>query len=574
MSYNLSNSGFKVGAADPYVVGGVDVALADGGTGASDAAGARTNLGLVIGTDVQAYDADLAAIAGLVSAADKLPYFTGSGTAGVADFTAAGRALMDDVDAPAQRTTLGLGSIATQASNSISVTGGTMANVAISGLANPSASGDAANKGYVDSVASGLDVKQSVRVAVTGPIGSANFTYNNGSSGVGATITSNVNEAIGNIDGVAVSVGNRILLGSVAGSADLKVGIYTVTDAGSGSTPWILTRATDFDQAAEVSGGAFTFVEEGTNLADAGFVLSTDGAITIGTTAMLFSQFSGAGAINAGNGLVKTGNTLDVNFGDGVEIVSDQVKVKLNGSTLFKDGAGVKVATGGITGNELANNSVDAAKIVDGSVGSAELANEAVTFAKMARIPTAASFVIGQGSGADVGAFQLTGDVTATSNGTVTIANNAVTQAKLASNSVGSAQIIDGNVGTNELANNAVTPAKADLSLGWVHAGALTANGGMFMKTVVSNVDFTFGATETVVLITDTAAQRTVTLPALSGNTGRILIIKDASGAAATNNITIDGNGAETIDGTATKVINANYGSLTLVGDVGGWSIL
>lgn len=191
----------------------------------------------------------------------------------------------------------------------------------IANLGAPVAANDAARKAYVDSVAQGLKVKESCRLATAAVLAA----HTAAGSGIGKTLTANANGAL-SVDGVAAALNDRVLVKDQAAS-HVDHGLYKVTQVGDGSNPWILTRATDFDEGAEVTGGAFTFIEEGTANADSGWVLTTNNPITVDTTAMAFAQFSGAGQITAGAGLTKTGNTLDVGAGTGISVAADSVAV-------------------------------------------------------------------------------------------------------------------------------------------------------------------------------------------------------------------------------------------------------
>jgi phage-related tail fiber protein len=168
----------------------------------------------------------------------------------------------------------------------------------ITNLATPTQDTDAANKAYVDASRLGLDVKESVKVATT-----ANITLS----------------GLQNIDGITLVADDRVLVKNQTAGAEN--GIYLASAAA-----W--TRATDFVNGL-VTSGAFTFVEQGTSQADSGWTLTTDGAITIGTTALAFAQFSGAGQITAGAGLTKTGNTIDVNTASASRIVVNADNIDL-----------------------------------------------------------------------------------------------------------------------------------------------------------------------------------------------------------------------------------------------------
>ncbi len=187
---------------------------------------------------------------------------------------------------------------------SIALTTGTVSTAPTSGT-------DIVNKTYADTIASGINFHQAVRLATVAAL-PAN-TYNNGTSGVGATLTANANGAL-SVDGVAVVAGNRILVkNEVAGANN---GVYVVTQTGDGSTPYILTRATDFDSAGtgvdQIDQGDFFLVTGGSTLANTSWVQQTPLPITVGTTAIVFTQFGAPITYSAGTGLSLAGTVFSI----------------------------------------------------------------------------------------------------------------------------------------------------------------------------------------------------------------------------------------------------------------------
>jgi hypothetical protein len=193
-------------------------------------------------------------------------------------------------------------------SSRLSLSGGTLTGpLTLSGP--PTSDLHAATKIYVDGLAAGINFHQPVVAATSENL---DGTYNNGTNGLGATLTKASNGSIGTIDGATVLVGNRILLRAQTDST--QNGIYTITAVGSVSAPWQVTRATDADNSpsGELATGDFCFVTSGSTNISKGFVLSTIGTINIGTTAITYSQFNASEPVIAGAGISKSGETISV----------------------------------------------------------------------------------------------------------------------------------------------------------------------------------------------------------------------------------------------------------------------
>jgi hypothetical protein len=222
----------------------------------------------------------------------------------------------------------------------------------------PSSSTDIVNKSYADSIASGVNFHAAAQYATTAAL-SAN-TYNNGSSGVGATLTA---VAVGTltIDSYTLvigDVGKRLLIKNEATQANN--GVYTLTQAGTALLPYILTRATDYDTSGsgtnEVDQGDLILVINGTTNANTSWVQQTPLPITIGTTAIVFIQFAAIQTYSAGTGLTLTTNQFSItNVGTagtyGAAAIVPVITTNAQGQVSSVTNTAIAISGGAVSGN-------------------------------------------------------------------------------------------------------------------------------------------------------------------------------------------------------------------------------
>jgi hypothetical protein len=353
------------------------LSVANGGTGATTASGARTNLGAA----ESGANSSITSLSGLTTALS-----IGQGGTGTSTAPTSGKLLIGNsggtytVATLSQGTTQGVtitngsGSITLDTAQDIRTTATpTFAQIYVA--ADPTQALQVATKQYVDNSAAGINAHDAVEAASTSDLGAvyaAGTTGGDTGNGVGATLTASAN-GVFVLDNVTVDQYDRVL---IKNQTDAKQnGIYVVTNAGSSSSKWVLTRATDYDNhvAGQVNAGDLVFVYCSTasdyttapTQQATSWVMNTQGtgtkqSIIIGTDPINFTQFSGSGTITAGNGITVVGSTISLNVGtssdtstsaatnaSGLSVNNGTVQLRLKSTgALSTDSSGLKVNTG------------------------------------------------------------------------------------------------------------------------------------------------------------------------------------------------------------------------------------
>jgi hypothetical protein len=354
---------------------------------------------------------------------------------------------------------------------SSSLTLGGLTSVAVT--QDPTSALQLATKQYVDAVAEGLHVHAACAAATPGTLASitgGTVTYNNGTAGVGATLTLSV--ALTVLDGYTLLNGDRVLVKNEATQANN--GIYTWATGGT-----VLTRATDFDTAAEMASGDFTFVSNGTLYANTGWV-QTDPVTVVGTSPVTWIQFSGSGAYTAGTGLTLTGTQFSITntavtaaaYGSASSVGTFTVNaqgqltlaattpIAINGNQITSGTVGSAYITGsytGITGvGTLTAGTWNATAITDTYLATIATAGKVSNSATTATSANTASAIVARDASGDFTAGTITASLTGTATNATNATNTAITaNSTNATNYLTFVSATTGNLG--QLVNSSIT---------------------------------------------------------------------------------------------------------------------